>query len=216
MGFEAVIFDFGGVFTTSPVLHFAEFERENKLPHRFIGTVIKSNIHDSAFSRFERGEISLDEFDRQFAEETKAAGYEIPGRVLAGLLRVKFYPAMEGALDKIKIAGYKTGCITNNFPALGDHRDAQDQVYIQHAQQLYTKFDQVIESSKVGIRKPEPEIYQMMCQALQVDANNCIFVDDLGINLKPAKAMGMTTVKVPFEDITPAIQELENLLNLQL
>lgn len=216
MKFEAVIFDFGGVFTTSPVQNFAAFEREHDLPERFIGNVIKANHHTNAWAQFERAEITLDAFDEAFAAESKAAGFEIRGRRLVELLSLHFNHNMIDALARIKTAGFKTGCITNNLPKIDSKAmlaAAEDQ---QIVERIYANFDHIIESSKAGIRKPEPRIYEMMCGALRVAPQACIFLDDLGINLKPAKAMGMTTIKVPFGDVTPAIDELSAMLRLTL
>lgn len=188
--FSAVIFDFGGV--------------------------IKSRLHDGAFARFERGEIGMQEFDRLFAAETRAAGREIRGAEFATLLDVALKPAMVAALGAVKHAGYRTGCITNNFPSIesdGSPRRAERRASLQA---IFDDFDHIIESSKAGVRKPEPRIYEMMLEALALPASACIFLDDLGVNLKPAQAMGMTTIKVPFGDVTPAIDELSALLQLPL
>lgn len=216
MSIEAVIFDFGGVFTTSPVENFARFEREHGLPEKFIGGVIKKDHHTNAWAQFERAEISLDDFDAAFAEETKAAGFEITGRTLVSLLALTLYPEMAEALRRVKASGLKTGCITNNLPQFDSAAMVAESEKAAQAKAILNDFDHVIESSKAGVRKPEPRIYEMMCEALNVAPVNCIFLDDLGINLKPARAMGMTTIKVPMGDVTPAIEELSALLGLAL
>lgn len=213
---EAVIFDFGGVFTISPIENFAVYEREHGLPERFIGGVIKQNHHENAFARFERAEIDLDAFDRLFAEESAAAGFEVSGRTLLSLMAQTFRPEMITALERVKKAGFRTGCITNNFPkvetkalfATGEEREAVERIFLN--------FDHIIESSKAGVRKPEPRIYEMMCEALGVMPTACAFLDDLGVNLKPAKAMGMRTIKVPLGDVAPAIAELGAVLGVEL
>lgn len=214
--FDAVIFDFGGVFTTSPVENFAVFEKRRGLPDRFIGGVIKSRSHDGAFARFERGEIGVGDFSALFAEETRAAGHEIDGDEFLGLLAVTPKPEMVAALKRVKAAGLKTGCITNNFPkaetSATDFASSPDPLFAE----AFINFDRILESSRVGVRKPEPEIYEMMCEALGVAASRCVFLDDLGVNLKPARAMGMRTIKVPFGDVRPAIAELSILLGLSL
>lgn len=215
MTFEAVIFDFGGVFTTSPVANFAAFEREHGLPDKFIGGVIKNNINDNAWARFERAEIGLDEFDEAFAGETRAAGFEIRGVTLVSLLSLTLNENMIDALARVRARGLKTGCITNNLPELdslamlsAEEREAK----ADRARAVFEMFDHVIESSKAGVRKPEPSIYEMMCETLKVSPSQCIFIDDLGVNLKPAQAMGMTTIKAPIGDVSPAIEELDRLL----
>lgn len=214
MRYKAVIFDFGGVFTTSPVEKFAEFERAHDLPDRFLGGVIKTNHHINAWAQFERSEIGLDEFDELFANETKAAGHEVSGRTLISLLALELKPEMIAAFDKIRKAGFKTGCITNNLPSVDSTAMLENDAPRKEAERILAAFDHVIESSKAGTRKPEPRIYEMMCEALKVEPSACIFIDDLGINLKPAKAMGMATVKAPFGDVRPAIKELFELLGL--
>lgn len=211
--FEAVIFDFGGVFTTSPVQNFAVFERENKLPERFIGGVIKTNINDNAWAKFERAEIDLDMFDHNFADETREAGFEIRGKTLIGLLSLTFNHNMIDALARVKSRGLKTGCITNNLPKVGSDEMLAKEENREVLELIHKNFDHMIESAKAGVRKPEPRIYEMMCEALSVAPENCIFLDDLGVNLKPARAMGMTTIKVPFGDVSPAVAELDALLS---
>lgn len=212
--FDAVIFDFGGVFTTSPVENFAVYERANGLPERFIGGVIKARLHDGAFARFERGEITPEEFDHLFAEETAAAGHRIAGRDFMALLDVALKPAMVEAFHRVRREGFRTGCITNNFPTMTSDGSARGSDRAQAVGEIFQGFDHVIESAKAGVRKPEPRIYEMMCEALALPPQRCVFIDDLGVNLKPAQAMGMATIKAPFGDLTPAIDELYALLGL--
>ena len=214
MSVKAIIFDFGGVFTTSPVENFSVFERQHDLPERFIGGVIKNNQHTNAWARFERSEISIDDFDGLFAEETRVAGFEISGKKLVSLLALTLRPEMVTALRRVKTNGYKTGCITNNLPQFDSTAMLAETGNAAKAKEILSLFDHVIESSKAGVRKPEPRIYDMMCDALDVAPAACVFLDDLGINLKPARAMGMKTIKVPVGDVTPAITELEALLDL--
>ncbi|MFV0475330.1 MAG: HAD-IA family hydrolase [Pikeienuella sp.] len=213
---RAVIFDFGGVFTESPVSGFARYEREHGLPERFIGGVIKARLNDGAFSRFERAEIALEEFDSAFAEETRAAGHEVRGRTLLSLMKLEFRPDMIRALDLIRAGGFLTGCITKNKPDSGAKEWARGPEGQRLAAEVMAKFDHVIESARAGIRKPEPRIYEMMCEALGLTPRECAFVDDLGVNLKPAAAMGMKVVRVPFDDYRPALAELSTLTGIDL
>lgn len=213
---KAVIFDFGGVFTTSPVTHFMDYERKAGLPPMFLSSVVKARLNDGAFARFERAELTLDEFDAAFAAETRAAGHEVTGRTLVGLLKLDFRPDMIAALDAVKAAGFKTGCITNNMPGGGAEDWAKTREGVETAARIMATFDHVIESAKAGVRKPEPRIYEMMCAALDLPPAACCFVDDLGVNLKPAKAMGMAVVKVPFDDHRPALAALGALTGLPL
>ncbi len=214
MTIKAVIFDFGGVFTTSPVENFAAYEKENGLPDRFIGGVIKARLHYGAFAQFERAEISREEFDRAFAEETRAAGHEVAGSTLLSMLTLDLYPEMIAALRRVKERGFKTGCITNNMPTHDSAAMVADPNAMDTVAEVFALFDHVIESSKAGVRKPEPKIYEMMCNALGVRPDECVFIDDLGVNLKPARAMGMTTIKAPYGDVIPAIDALYETLSI--
>ncbi len=202
--FEAVIWDFGGVFTTSPFEAFTRYEREKGLPEGLIRRINGTNHLDNAWARFERAETDLDAFDREFAAEARALGHEVPGRDIIALLAGDFRPELIEALRRIK-ARYRTGCITNNVPSMqtaGAGTPAN--LYKREIMEL---FDHLIESSKLGLRKPDPKIYALMCEALDVAPAACIYLDDLGVNLKPARAMGMTTIKV--ESGLQAIAELE-------
>lgn len=214
MTFQAVIFDFGGVFTTSPVENFTVFEKAHDLPERFIGGVIKARIHDGAFARYERSEISREEFNHAFADETKEAGFEINGETLLSLLSLELYPEMIDALRRIKEAQFKTGCITNNMASHDSAAMISDADALSAIKDVFSLFDHIIESSKAGVRKPEPRIYEMMCEALDVSPKDCVFIDDLGVNLKPAREMGMATVKAPFGNVASAIKELYGLLGI--
>jgi len=207
-GYDAVIFDFGGVLTSSPFEAFARFERERGLPENFIRQVNARNHLENAWAKLERAEIDHDEFDRSFAEECRALGHEVNGRDVLALLTGEPRPDMIEALRRIH-ARVKTGCITNNLPA--GERNPLSRVYRGDVLAL---FHHVIESAKIGLRKPDPRIYRMMVDALGVAPERCIYLDDIGINLKPARAMGMTTIKVT--DSAPAIDELERCLGFVL
>lgn len=207
---EAVIWDFGGVFTSSPFEAFARYERDKGLPADFIRRVNSMNHLENAWARFERAELDLDGFDVAFAAETRALGHEVPGKDVIPLLRGSLRPEMVAALRRIK-QRHKTGCITNNVPSLQVSAPDPNTMYSLDVMSL---FDHVIESSKAGIRKPNPRIYQMMCETLEVSPEACVYLDDLGGNLKPARAMGMTTIKV--ESGPQAIAELEKVLGMKL
>ncbi|MBU6443627.1 MAG: HAD-IA family hydrolase [Alphaproteobacteria bacterium] len=201
---EAVIWDFGGVFTTSPFEAFARYERRNGLPEGLIRRINSDNHLENAWARFERAEIDLDTFDREFAAEARALGHEVPGRDIIPLLTGDFRADMIEALRRIKTR-FKTGCITNNVPSMQmSGADTPSNLYKREVLEL---FDRLIESSKLGLRKPDPKIYVLMCEALAVAPADCIYLDDLGVNLKPARALGMTTIKV--ESGPQAIAELE-------
>ncbi len=207
---EAVIWDFGGVFTTSPFEAFARYEREKNLPKDLIRRINAANHLENAWARFERAELDLEGFDAAFAEEARALGHRVPGKDIIALLRGALRPEMVAALKTIK-PRYKTGCITNNVPSM--QAGAEDPAAF-YAREIMELFDHVIESSKAGIRKPDPRIYAMMCEALAVAPARCVYLDDIGVNLKPARQMGMTTIKV--ESAAQAIGELEVALGIPL
>ena len=207
---EAVIWDFGGVLTSSPFEAFARFEREHGLPADIIRRTNAANHHENAWAKFERAEVDLETFDRLFAAESKALGAEVRGRDVLPLLSGDLRPEMVAALKRIK-SQFRTGCITNNLPANAIGSASGRSLYIAEVMVL---FDHVIESAKIGLRKPDPRIYRMMLEALGVDAKNCVYLDDLGVNLKPAREMGMTTIKVASAE--QAIAELEAATGMSL
>jgi putative hydrolase of the HAD superfamily len=208
---EAVIWDFGGVLTTSPFEAFARFERERGYPVDIIRRTNAANHLENAWAKFERAEIDIDTFDRLFAAESLAlGGAEVRGRDVLPLLSGYLRPEMVEALRRIG-ENFKTGCITNNLPANAIGSQSGRSLYVSEVMVL---FDHVIESAKIGLRKPDPRIYRMMVEALGVDPKNCVYLDDLGVNLKPARDMGMTTIKVL--SAPQAIAELEAVTALQL
>src|SRR5271168_2652645 len=208
---QAVIWDFGGVFTPSPFEAFARYERERGIPVGVIRKINSTNHENNAWAMFERSAIDFAAFDAAFGAESRILGFEIPGRDVVALLAGDFRPEMIEALRRIKTR-FKTGCITNNMPsdASGATANARS-IYSREIMQL---FDELIESSKAGIRKPDPRIYLMMCEKLGVKPDACVYLDDLGGNLKPARAMGMTTIKV--ESGQQAIAELEAATGMKL
>ncbi|MGY8637882.1 HAD-IA family hydrolase [Bradyrhizobium sp. 14AA] len=210
MAIEAVIFDFGGVLTSSPFEAFARFETERGLPIDIIRRTNAANHLENAWAKFERAEVDIDTFDHLFAEESRALGAEVRGRDVLPLLQGDLRPEMVEALRRIK-AQFRTGCITNNLPANAIGSMTGRSLYIAEVMVL---FDHVIESAKIGLRKPDPRIYRLMVETLKVDPNNCVYLDDLGVNLKPAREMGMTTIKVASG--AQAIAELEAATGLKL
>jgi putative hydrolase of the HAD superfamily len=207
---EAVIFDFGGVLTSSPFEAFTRFETERGLPVDIIRRTNAANHLENAWAKFERAEVDIDTFDHLFATESLALGAEVRGRDVLPLLQGDLRPEMVEALKRIK-AQFKTGCITNNLPANAIGSMTGRSLYVAEVMVL---FDHVIESAKIGLRKPDPRIYQLMVETLKVDPKTCVYLDDLGVNLKPAREMGMTTIKVTSG--AQAIAELETATGLKL
>ena len=215
MTVRAVIWDFGGVLTDSPFVAFNRFEAERGLPRDFLRSVNARNHLDNAWARFERNEIDLDAFDSAFRTESAALGHPVGGREAIALLARGLRPRMVAALKACK-ARLKVGCITNNVavgkgptmvPGDGGGDGGGDADLADSVAGVFALFDHVIESSKTGLRKPDPRIYRMACDALGVAPANAVYLDDLGVNLKPARELGMTTIKVANPDA--ALAELE-------
>lgn len=209
---KAVLWDFGGVITTSPFEAFNRFERDNDLPRDIIRRINATNPHTNAWAKLESSQISVDEFDEAFAEEARSLGHEIRGQQVLALLSGDLRPRMVSALEIIR-ANFKTGCITNNVRNQGEGPGMASNVErASRIADVMDMFDVVIESSKVGIRKPNPEIYRIACREMEIEPAEAVFLDDLGINLKPARDLGMTTIKVL--DVDQALSELGTHLDM--
>ena len=214
MAVEAVIWDFGGVFTTSPFEAFNRYEAARGLPKDLIRTINATNPHENAWALFERSQIDAAGFDTTFAAEAKALGHDVRGADVLPLLSGEVRPRVVAALKACK-ARFKVGCITNNMASAG-HGAGMASTTGKAAQiaEIMGLFDAVIESSKAGVRKPDPKIYLMMCELLAVEPAACVYLDDLGINCKPAAGLGMAAIKVTTED--QAMTDLSRLTGLAL
>jgi putative hydrolase of the HAD superfamily len=202
--YEAVLFDFGGVLSDGPFESFARYESENGLPEGFVRRLNTANRDTNAWARLERGEIDMDAFCDLFEDEARVAGGVLDARVLMSSLRGELRPRMLEAVRRCSTR-FRTGLLTNNFVSVeGDET-------VAHVLEL---FDAVVESFAVGVRKPDPEFYSIACDRLGVEPGRCVFLDDLGVNLKPARAMGMTTIKVTDPD--EAISDLEEILGMPM
>jgi putative hydrolase of the HAD superfamily len=206
MSIRAAFFDFGGVVLSSPFEAFNGFEARKGLPRDFIRTVNATNPDTNAWARFERSEVSFDAFCDLFEAECRAQGYEVAARELMPLLAGEIRPAVVEAIRRCR-AQLITACLTNNwvsfddFPATAVASGRDDALALFH---------HVIESSKVGVRKPDPRFYELACETCGVEPHEAVFLDDLGVNLKPAAAMGMTTIKVV--DPHDALADLEKVV----
>ena len=210
---DTVIFDFGGVITSSPFEAFNRMEAERGLPHNLVRRINSANPDDNAWALFERAEIDAARFDSLFADEARALGHDLPGGDVLALLSGDIRPEMVAALDWLKANGYRIGCITNNVPA---GHGAQMSSTAEKAEAIATimaRFDHVVESSKVGVRKPNPAIYRLACDVLGVVPDQCVYLDDLGINCKPAATLGMAAIKVSTGE--QALGDLELALGLE-
>jgi putative hydrolase of the HAD superfamily len=207
---KAVLWDFGGVILSSPFEAFARYERDNGLPKDFIRTLNATNPDTNAWARFERSEVSFDQFCDLFEAEAVALGQKLVAREVMPLLAGEIRPAMVEALRRCKEHGYKTACLTNNVVGFADPRQATR----SSRDDVMSLFDVVVESSKVGVRKPDPRFYGMACDLLEIEPPEAVFLDDLGVNLKPAKELGMHTIKVVEPSL--ALAELESILGIHL
>ena len=210
---DAILWDFGGVFTTSPFENFNLLEERCGAPRDFIRTLNSVNPTTNAWAQFESNQVSLEEFDELFAKESKLAGHEIRGKEVISMLSGDLRPKMVELLKLCK-EHYKVACITNNVkagrgPGMSSNDDKASKV-----SKVMALFDDVIESSVEGIRKPNPEIYKLACQRISVKPEKCLFIDDLGINLKPAKELGMKTIKVLTE--AQALKDICLITNINL
>ena len=209
--FSSVFWDFGGVVTSSPFEAFSNFELNNNLPKDFIRKVNSTNHKSNAWAQLEQSKINLEEFDVLFKKESKSLGYEVSGGQILNLLQGEIRPKMVNALEKLKKENFTLACLTNNFNSGDKNQSALDDINEERTK-IMNNFDYIIESKELGIRKPDVEFYLKALEISGADPKKTIFLDDLGINLKPAKELGMTTIKVLDSD--QALKELSNLVGI--
>lgn len=207
---KAVFFDFGGVVLSSPFDAFNEYEARNGLPRDLLRSVNSTNPDRNAWAQFERSEVSFDVFCGLFESECRELGHAVDARVvmsmMAGTVRPQMVEAIRRCRDRFVVA-----CLTNNFvssarpPARANRADVAE---------VLALFHHVVESSRVGVRKPDPRFYEIACELAGVCPDEVVFLDDLGTNLKPAKALGMTTIKVGDPD--EAIRTLQEVVGFRL
>jgi putative hydrolase of the HAD superfamily len=206
---KAALFDFGGVILSSPFEAFARYESQHGLPDGLIRSLNATNPDTNAWARLERSEVDLDGFCELFEAEAAAAGHTLVGADVIALLAGELRPEMVRAVERCG-ERLKTALLTNNFvTAPGGHVDREREM-----EDVMALFDVVVESSKIGVRKPDPRFYELACDQLGIAPAEAVFLDDLGINLKPARALGMTTIKVT--DPAHAIAELEAVVGFAL
>jgi putative hydrolase of the HAD superfamily len=199
---RAVMFDFGGVISSSPFEAFARLETEHGLPPGFVRSVNATNPDDNAWAQLERGEIGVDAFGLGWAAEARSLGHEVDGRKVLEGLGGEIRPQMVAAIKRCRTR-YKTACLTNNF-------GSAESLVSEEVAAVYALFDAVFESRVLGVRKPDRRFYELACATVGVEPGEVVFLDDLGVNLKPARALGMRTIKVADPD--QALVELEQIL----
>jgi putative hydrolase of the HAD superfamily len=208
---SAVIFDLGGVLTESPIRSFTAYEREAGLPEGLIVQLNSTDPHTNAWARFERNELDVAGFSEAFEAEALAAGHRVEAARVLEALRGELRPTMVAAVRTLKDAGLPLGLLSNNVAPMERTGPLGE---------LLGLFDAIVESSVEGVRKPEPEIYERALTRLseavgrRIEASDCAYLDDLGINLKPARALGFSTIKVV--EPADALAELSSLVGLPL
>jgi putative hydrolase of the HAD superfamily len=210
---QAVLWDFGGVILTSPFEAFRAYEQEAGLPKDFIRMLNARNPNANAWAKMERSEVTLAEFVVLFEAEARALGHPLDGWRVLKAISGDIRPQMVKALRRCK-ASFKVACITNNMKNGEGPGMARSPEKAAAVAEVMALFEHVVESSKLGLRKPDPRIYQYTCKLIGVPPERCVYLDDLGINLKPAKALGMQTIKV--DDPDTAIAELEKIVGIAL
>ena len=209
----AVLWDFGGVILSSPFEAFNRYEAEIGLPKDFIRGLNARNGDTNAWAKMERSEVSLEGFVALFEEEARQQGHKVDGWRILQSLSGDIRPQMVEALRRCSRA-FRVACITNNMKHGEGPGMARSADKAQAVAEIMTLFEHVVESSKLGLRKPDPRIYRHACDLLGVQPEDCVYLDDLGINLKPARALGMRTIKVGDPDL--AIEELQAMVGIPL
>jgi putative hydrolase of the HAD superfamily len=203
--FDAVLFDFGGVLADGPFEAFSRYEADNGLQDGFVRALNAADHDKNAWARLERGEVGLEEFYDLFEQEARDAGGVLDARAIIASLVGEIRPSMLEAIRRCR-EHFRTALLTNNFVTIGEDGE--------RFSMLSDLFDTVVESAVEGVRKPDPRFYLLACERLSVEPSRSVFLDDLGINLKPARALGMATIKVTDPD--EALSELEDLLGIDL
>jgi putative hydrolase of the HAD superfamily len=210
---RAVLWDFGGVILSSPFEAFNRYETEIGLPKDFIRSLNARNGDTNAWAKMERSEVSLEGFVELFEEEARQQGHKLDGWRILQSLSGDIRPQMVEALRRCSRA-FRVACITNNMKHGEGPGMARSADKAKDVAEIMMLFEHVVESSKLGLRKPDPRIYKHACDLLGVQPEECVYLDDLGINLKPARALGMRTIKVGDPDL--AIDELQSMVGIPL
>jgi epoxide hydrolase-like predicted phosphatase len=199
-----VVFDLGGVMTVPPWVPIDAYGVEVGLPE---GAMSRYFRNDAIFSQLERGETTLREFMKSVGlrvQETYGIRIDLKALGRAGIVGGEMNPDMITFVGALHRAGIRLGLLTNNTKEAPDWRS---RIPIEC-------FDAVIDSSEVGMRKPDPAIYQLTLDRLGAAAADVVFVDDTETNLPPAEAMGIAVVH--FVDPTQGRAAIAELCGLDL
>lgn len=209
--YSSIFWDFGGVITSSPFEAFNKFEIKNNLPENFLRKVNSTNPQSNAWALLEQSKISQIEFNELFFQESSDLGYGVDGLEVLNLLEGDLRLGMVEIIKTLKKKGFTQACLTNNF--IPDNDNQPDMIDLNKKTEIFNLFDFIFESKEIGLRKPDQAFYDYVLEKVDTSPEKIIFLDDLGINLKPAKAMGITTIKVISESQAKA--DLENLLKIK-
>ena len=208
--YSSIFWDFGGVITSSPFEAFNKFEKENKLPENFLRKVNSTNPENNAWALLEQSKINQEEFNKLFFQESSQLGHGVAGLKVLNLLEGDLRMGMVNVIRKLNKLGFTQACLTNNF--IPSDENQPDMIDLDKKTEVFNLFDFVFESKEIGLRKPDQAFYDHVIKEVNISPNKIIFLDDLGINLKPAKAMGITTIKVISE--SQAKKDLSEILNI--
>lgn len=208
--YSSIFWDFGGVITSSPFEAFNKFEKENKLPENFLRKVNSTNPENNAWALLEQSKINQEEFNKLFFQESSQLGHGVAGLKVLNLLEGDLRMGMVNVIRKLNKLGFTQACLTNNF--IPSDENQPDMIDLDKKTEVFDLFDFVFESKEIGLRKPDQAFYDHVIKEVNISPNKIIFLDDLGINLKPAKAMGITTIKVISE--SQAKKDLSEILNI--
>ena len=209
--YSSIFWDFGGVITSSPFEAFNKFEIKNNLPENFLRKVNSTNPQSNAWALLEQSKVTQMEFNELFFQESSDLGYGVDGLEVLNLLEGDLRLGMVEIIKTLKKKGFTQACLTNNF--IPDNDNQPDMIDLNKKTEIFNLFDFIFESKEIGLRKPDQAFYDYVLEKVDTSPEKIIFLDDLGINLKPAKAMGLTTIKVISESQAKA--DLENLLKIK-
>jgi len=211
MSIAGVVFDIGGVVQDSPLHAIARYEREHRIEPGAINRAVVEAGERGAWARLERGELTIAAFCAPFEAECRTRGVTLDAqRLMAAIAEAGVpRPRMLEAIRRIRARGLRVAALTNNWVS-----DAAGSLAARGARALWEHFDVVVESAVVGLRKPDPRIYALVCEKLALAPARVAFLDDIGRNLKPARELGMATIKVDEPDA--ALSELGALLGFEL
>lgn len=209
--FSSIFWDFGGVITSSPFEAFKKFEIQNDLPENFLRKVNSTNPQNNAWALLEQSKINQMEFNDLFFKESSELGFGVYGLKVLDLLEGDLRLGMVAIIKTLKKMDFIQACLTNNF--IPDNDNQPDMMDLNKKTEVFNLFDFIFESKEIGLRKPDQAFYDYVLEKVDIPPEKIIFLDDLGINLKPAKAMGMTTIKVLSE--SQAKEDLERILKIK-